>query len=187
MWIYIHIHIYVYVYLSMYLCIYIYVYMYIQIYTYTYIYNRYIYVLFVVWWLCVWIHINDSLFQKDTWPFAAPCCNYMIGRVLQKSSHERDTMHSGTLELMTKTSCVCRLYCLAYGTLILGDEFHIIWQCPATKVVFHMFTAKFQKLTRLLDLPHYLLGRRDHTTNTREPPFGSPPKGGSRGFAQRIV
>ena len=112
---YTHICICIFVYVSIYIHIYIYmcIYMYMHMYIYIYTYNMYIYVLFVVWWLCVWMHINDSLFQKDTWPFAAPCCNYMIGRVLQKSFHERDTMHSGTLELMTKTDCVCRPYCLA--------------------------------------------------------------------------
>jgi len=44
-------------------------------------------------------------------------------------------------------------YCLASGTRILGDKVHIICQCPTTKAVLDRFTVKFQRLTRLLDLP----------------------------------
>jgi len=63
-------------------------------------------------------------------------------------------------------------YYLGIGTRILGDELHIICQCPGTEVLLYRFTAKVQRLTRLLDLPflHYLFGRRDHTTSTRNPP-----------------
>jgi len=44
-------------------------------------------------------------------------------------------------------------YCLATGTTILSDKLHMICHCPATKVVLEQFAAKFQGLTRLLDLP----------------------------------
>jgi len=46
-------------------------------------------------------------------------------------------------------------HCLDKGTSVLGDEIHIICDCPATKGVLHQFTAKFQGLTRLLDLPPF--------------------------------
>ena len=46
-------------------------------------------------------------------------------------------------------------HCLDTGTLVLGDEIHIICHCPATKGVLEQFTAKFQGLTRLLDLPPF--------------------------------
>jgi len=49
---------------------------------------------------------------------------------------------------------VCK-HCLDKGTTVLGDEIHIICHCPATKGVLHQFTAKFQGLARLLDLPPF--------------------------------
>jgi len=46
-------------------------------------------------------------------------------------------------------------YCLASGTRILVDELHIICQCPTNKVVLDRFAVKFQRLTRLSDLPSF--------------------------------
>jgi len=46
-------------------------------------------------------------------------------------------------------------HCFDKGTTVLGDEFHIIYHCPATQGVLQQFTAKFQRLTRLLDLPPF--------------------------------
>ena len=42
---------------------------------------------------------------------------------------------------------------LAKGIIVLGDEPHITSHCPATKGVLQQFTAIFQELTRILDLP----------------------------------
>jgi len=71
-------------------------------------------------------------------------------------------------------------HCFASGTQILGDEVHIICLCLTTKVVLDRFSVKFQRLTRLLDLPslpHFLLNRRDNTTSPREPPPPNSAKG----------
>jgi len=59
-------------------------------------------------------------------------------------------------------------YCLASGTQILGDELHIICQCHTTKVVLDRFIDKFQRLTRLLDLPSFITFSAEETT--RNPP-----------------
>jgi len=63
-------------------------------------------------------------------------------------------------------------YCLASGTRILGDELHIICQCPTTKVVLGRFTVKFQRLTRLLDLPSLTSFSEEETTRLV---LGNPP------------
>jgi len=63
-------------------------------------------------------------------------------------------------------------YCLASGTRILGDELHIICQCPTTKVVLDRFTVKFQRLTRLLDLPSLTSSSAQETTRLV---LGNPP------------
>jgi len=63
-------------------------------------------------------------------------------------------------------------YCLASGTRILGDELHIICQCPTTKVVLGRFTVKFQRLTRLLDLPSLTSFSAEETTRLV---LGNPP------------
>ena len=68
--------------------------------------------------------------------------------------------------------CVCP-YCLPSCTQIRGDELHIVCQCPTTKAVLDRFAVKLKHLTRLMDLPHYLLSRRDHTISTWEPPCPS--------------
>jgi len=49
-------------------------------------------------------------------------------------------------------------------TTILGDELHIICQCPATKGVLDKFAAKFRGLTRLLDLPPFASFKPDEMT-----------------------
>ena len=56
------------------------------------------------------------------------------------------------------------LYCLASRTRILGDESHIICQCPTTKVVLDRFTVKVQWFTRLLDLPSLTSCSAEETT-----------------------
>jgi len=58
---------------------------------------------------------------------------------------------------------VC-LHCLEKGTTVLGDEIHIICHCQATKGVLQQFTAKFQGLTRLLDLPPFASFTQDEMT-----------------------
>jgi len=63
-------------------------------------------------------------------------------------------------------------YCFASSTRILGDELHIICQCPTTKVVLGRFTVKFQRLTRLLDLPSLTSFSAEETTRTV---LGNPP------------
>ena len=66
---------------------------------------------------------------------------------------------------------VC-LYCLASRTRILGDESHIICQCPTTKVVHGRFTVKVQWFTRLLDLPSLTSCSVEETTRLV---LGDPP------------
>jgi len=63
-------------------------------------------------------------------------------------------------------------YCLASGTWILGDELHIICQCLTTKVVLDRFAVKFQRLTRLLDLPSLTTFSAEETTRFV---LGNPP------------
>ena len=60
-------------------------------------------------------------------------------------------------------------HCLAAGTTVLGDELHNICHCPATKVV---LTDKFQRLTRLLDLPPFASFTPDQMTRLV---LGNPP------------
>jgi len=55
-------------------------------------------------------------------------------------------------------------HCLVTGTTILGDELHIICHCPATKGGLDQFAAKFQGLTRLLDLPPFASFKPDKMT-----------------------
>ena len=62
--------------------------------------------------------------------------------------------------------------CIAKGTTVLGDELHIICQCPATKGVLQQFTAKCQGLTRLLDLPSFASFTSDEMTRIV---LGNPP------------
>jgi len=62
-------------------------------------------------------------------------------------------------------------YCRSTGTTILGDELHMICHCPATKVVLEQFTAEFQGLTRLFDLPPFATSQPDAMTRL----LGSPP------------
>ena len=50
------------------------------------------------------------------------------------------------------------------GTTVLGDEIHIICHCPATKGALQQFTAKFQGLARLLDLPPFASFTPDEMT-----------------------
>ena len=63
-------------------------------------------------------------------------------------------------------------HCLATGTTVLMDEIHIICHCPATKVVLGEFTDKFQRLTRLLDLPPFASSTPDQMTRLV---LGNPP------------
>jgi len=63
-------------------------------------------------------------------------------------------------------------HCLANGTSVLGDELHIICHCPATKVVLEKFTDKFQRLTRLLDLPPFATFTPEEMTRLV---LGNPP------------
>ena len=63
-------------------------------------------------------------------------------------------------------------HCLATGTTVLGDEFHIVCHCPATKVVLEKFTDKFQRFTRLLDLPPFASFTPDQMTRLV---LGNPP------------
>jgi len=49
-------------------------------------------------------------------------------------------------------------------TRILGDELHIVCQCQTTKVVLNRFIVKFQRLTRLLDLPSLTSFSAEETT-----------------------
>jgi len=55
-------------------------------------------------------------------------------------------------------------HCLHTGTPVLGDEVHTICHCPATKGVIEQFTAKFTRLTRLLDLPPFASFKPDEMT-----------------------
>jgi len=55
-------------------------------------------------------------------------------------------------------------YFLASGTRILGDELHVICQCLTTKVVLDRFAVKFQRLTRVLDLPSLNTFSAEETT-----------------------
>jgi len=63
-------------------------------------------------------------------------------------------------------------HCLDKGTIVLGDEIHIICHCPATKGVLQPFTAKFQGLTRLFDLPPFTIFTPDEMTRMLS---GNPP------------
>ena len=65
-------------------------------------------------------------------------------------------------------------HCLVTGTTVLWDELHIICHCPATKGVLEQFTAKFQGLTRLLDLAPFATFKPDEMTRMvhRTPPLG---------------
>ena len=78
--------------------------------------------------------------------------------------HPHDTFPPpfGTYELITKIVCVPILSCLRYPDL--GDELHIKCQCPTTKVVLDRFAAKFQWITRLLDLPYLTTFSAEETT-----------------------
>jgi len=67
-------------------------------------------------------------------------------------------------------------YCLASGTRILGDEHHIICQCPTTKDVFDRFVSKFQRLTRLLDLPSLTSFSAEEPTRLVSGPGNPPPQ-----------
>ena len=58
------------------------------------------------------------------------------------------------------------------GTRVLGDEIHIMCHCPATKGVLQQFTAKFQGLTRLLDLSPFASFTPDEKTQMV---LGNPP------------
>jgi len=64
-------------------------------------------------------------------------------------------------------------HCLDKGTTVLGDEIHIICHCPATQGVLQQFTAKFQGLTRLLDLSPFASFTRDEKTRMV---LGNPPQ-----------
>ena len=55
---------------------------------------------------------------------------------------------------------------------VTGDEIHIICHCPATQGVLQQFTAKFQGLTRLLDLPPFASFTPDEKTRMV---LGNPP------------
>ena len=63
-------------------------------------------------------------------------------------------------------------HCLDKGITVLGDEIHIICHCPATQGVLQQFTAKFQGLTRLLDLPPFASFTPDEKTRMV---LGNPP------------
>jgi len=63
-------------------------------------------------------------------------------------------------------------HCFATGTTVLRDELHIICHCPATKVVLEKFSGKFQRLTRLLDLPPFASFTPDEMTQLI---VGNPP------------
>ena len=63
-------------------------------------------------------------------------------------------------------------HCFDKGTTVLGDEIHIICHCPATQGVLQQFTAKFQGLTRLLDLPPFQSFTPDEKTRMV---LGNPP------------
>jgi len=86
-------------------------------------------------------------------------------------------MHFQTHELLIKIVCAVCPYC-ASGTQILGDELHIICQCPITTVVLDRFALKpTAHATTCPYLPRFLLSRRDHTTSPREPPSTNRAKG----------
>ena len=86
-----------------------------------------------------------------------PSCPYQLELLRLRTQH---TVHiiPSHLHYALKTpraayqDRVCP-HCLDQGTTVLGDELHIICHCPATQGVLQQFTAKFQGLTRLLDLP----------------------------------
>jgi len=63
-------------------------------------------------------------------------------------------------------------YCLASSTRIPGDEIYIICQCPTTTVVLDRCTVKFQRLTRLIDLPSLTSFSAEETTRLV---LGNPP------------
>jgi len=63
-------------------------------------------------------------------------------------------------------------HCFDKGTTVLGDEIHIICHCPTTQGVLQQFTAKFQGLTRLLDLPPFVSFTPDEKTPMV---LGNPP------------
>jgi len=70
-------------------------------------------------------------------------------------------------------------HCLDKDTTVLRDKVHIICHCPATQGVLQQFTAKFQGLTRLLDLPSFSSFTPDEKTRMVlcNPPPQVLPKG----------
>ena len=63
-------------------------------------------------------------------------------------------------------------HCFDKGTTVLGDEICITCNCLATQGVLQQFTAKFQRLTRLLDLPPFASFTPDEKTRMV---LGNPP------------
>jgi len=76
-------------------------------------------------------------------------------------------------------------HCIAKGITVLEDELHIICQCPATKWILQQFPAKFQGLTRLLDLPPFASFTSDEMT--RMVLGNSPPQVLQKGLKRLIT
>jgi len=66
-------------------------------------------------------------------------------------------------------------HCLDKGTTVLRSEIHIIGHCPATKKVLQQFAAKFQGLTRLLDLPAFASSGFTPDDSDTQIVLGNPP------------
>jgi len=87
------------------------------------------------------------------------CCPYQIELLRIRTQHTIHIIPSHLHYALRHARAdykdrVCP-HCLAAGIAVLGDEMHIICHCPASKLVLAQFTAYFQGLTRLLDLPPF--------------------------------
>jgi len=104
------------------------------------------------------------------------CCPYQLELLRIRTQHTIHIIPSHLHYALRHaradyTDRVCP-HCLAAGITVLGDEMHIICHCPATKLVLAHFTAKFQGLTRLLDLPPFASFTPDEMTRLV---IGNPP------------
>jgi len=99
-----------------------------------------------------------SMYKPAPYP-THPSCPYQLELLRLRTQHTIHTIPSHLHYTFKAPRAdyhhwVCK-HCLDKGTTVLGDEIHIICHCPATKALLHQFTAKFQGLTRLLDLPPF--------------------------------
>ena len=104
------------------------------------------------------------------------CCPYQLELLRIRTQHTIQIipshLHSALRHARADYKDRVCLHCLAAGITVLGDEMHIICQCPATKLVLAQFTAKFQGLTRLLELTPFASFTPDKMTRLV---LGTPP------------